>query len=307
MHAPCRIVVGIDGTRHSRDAIGLAQAILGSREGSLIVAYVYPHSVLPEAAYSAVGSASPRKAAERYVQRSIERVRASASACVIEDSSPAHALHELARETAADMIVVGSSHRGVVGRVLLGDGGAQTVHGSPCPVALAPSGWRTARELAVIGVAYDGSPESRQAVACAEPIARESSAMIRLVHVIEPPAAALTAKPPLTDWPTYHAARIRDARDVVDPMLSLLGARGDTEIRLGDTVDELEAACEHLDLLIVGSRGQGPLRRVLAGSTAMGLLRAATCPIIVVPRADPAEHREAGDAVSSPISPRSLT
>lgn len=307
MNAPRRIVVGIDGSRHSRDAIGLAQAILGSCEGSLTVAFVYPHSVLPDGAYGAVGSPSPRSAAERYVRRSIEGVRVSASACAIEDASPAHALHELARETAADMIVVGSSHRGVVGRALLGDGGAQTVHWSPCPVALAPSGWRTARELAVIGVAYDGSPESRQAVACAEPIARGSSAMIRLVHVIEPPAAALTAKPSLTDWPAYHAARTRDARDVVDPMLSLLGDRGDAEIRVGHTVEELVAACEHLDLLIVGSRGRGPLRRVFAGSTAMGLLRAATCPVIVVPRADPAEHGEAGDAVSSPVSPRSLT
>jgi nucleotide-binding universal stress UspA family protein len=39
-----------------------------------------------------------------------------------------------------------------------------------------------------------------------------------------------------------------------------------------------------MGLLVVGSCGYGPLRRVLLGSVAASLLHAAPCPVIVCPR-----------------------
>jgi nucleotide-binding universal stress UspA family protein len=41
---------------------------------------------------------------------------------------------------------------------------------------------------------------------------------------------------------------------------------------------------EEIDLVVVGSRGYGPLGRVLVGSVATGLLHQAACPVLVVPR-----------------------
>jgi nucleotide-binding universal stress UspA family protein len=41
------------------------------------------------------------------------------------------------------------------------------------------------------------------------------------------------------------------------------------------------------DLLVVGSRGYGPLGAVLLGSTSIPLARAARCPLLVTPRETP--------------------
>jgi nucleotide-binding universal stress UspA family protein len=43
-------------------------------------------------------------------------------------------------------------------------------------------------------------------------------------------------------------------------------------------------ASERLDLLVLGSRGYGPLGAVVLGSVSNALVRTANCPIVVVPR-----------------------
>lgn len=53
----------------------------------------------------------------------------------------------------------------------------------------------------------------------------------------------------------------------------------------GEPVDELvNVASAPGTLLVVGSRGYGPLHRVLAGSDSRRLVRSAPCPLIVTPR-----------------------
>src|ERR687885_718966 len=73
--------------------------------------------------------------------------------------APGRALHELAERESAALLVLGSSHRSAVGRVLAGTTAERLLHGSPCPVAVAPRGFATseAHGFATIGVAYDGS------------------------------------------------------------------------------------------------------------------------------------------------------
>ena len=46
---------------------------------------------------------------------------------------------------------------------------------------------------------------------------------------------------------------------------------------------ELLAFGDEVDLLIVGSRGHGPLRRLVLGSTSLQLTREARCPLLIVP------------------------
>ena len=49
--------------------------------------------------------------------------------------------------------------------------------------------------------------------------------------------------------------------------------------------EELAAFGDELDLLVVGSRGYGPLRRLVSGSTTNYLERHARCSLLVLPRA----------------------
>jgi nucleotide-binding universal stress UspA family protein len=76
--------------------------------------------------------------------------------------SPAQVLLAAAEDADADLIVIGSSHRGPVGRTLLGGVGESLSHGAACAIAIAPHGYGEAEEgeFRRIAVAYDGSDEA---------------------------------------------------------------------------------------------------------------------------------------------------
>jgi nucleotide-binding universal stress UspA family protein len=69
-----------------------------------------------------------------------ERERAGLPAAIacVRGASPARGLHNLARERAAALIVVGSSRHAFLGRILLGDDARESLDGAPCTVAIAP-------------------------------------------------------------------------------------------------------------------------------------------------------------------------
>ena len=65
--------------------------------------------------------------------------------------------------------------------------------------------------------------------------------------------------------------------------------RATGELLYGEVVDELAMVGERgVDLLVCGSRGYGPVRRVLLGTVSAALLRQASVPVLVVPRGDDA-------------------
>jgi nucleotide-binding universal stress UspA family protein len=56
-----------------------------------------------------------------------------------------------------------------------------------------------------------------------------------------------------------------------------LAAGSSHHVRYGNIVDELTSYSVPLDLLIVGSRGYGPIGRLVHGSTSAHLARCARC------------------------------
>lgn len=88
------------------------------------------------------------------------------------ETSAGLALHEAAIELDAAAIVVGSSHRGPIGRVLAGNVATSLLHGTPCPVAIAPRGYDKRPEGPWrIGVGFLDTPEGRAALSAADGIA----------------------------------------------------------------------------------------------------------------------------------------
>ena len=73
-----------------------------------------------------------------------------------------------------------------------------------------------------------------------------------------------------------------------DRLRSLDGVDG--QVAIGLPGDELTAFTDEVDLLVVGSRGYGPLRRLMFGSTSAHLARTAHCPLLVLPRAAAATY-----------------
>jgi nucleotide-binding universal stress UspA family protein len=53
----------------------------------------------------------------------------------------------------------------------------------------------------------------------------------------------------------------------------------------GDAAIELTEASAELDLLVLGSRGYGPIRSALLGSVSRALVPSSACPVVVLPRA----------------------
>ena len=190
------IIVGVDAREGGRDALALADALARVSGGELVALHAYPYDYYVSRGASTGFEAAMHGAAMETLQGELKRTGIGARAFAVPDGSPGRALHLAAEREHADLIVVGSAHRGRIGRVLAGDVAAGTLHSSPCPVVVAPAGYaREAGKLEIIGVGYDGSPESRAAVALAhdqapvEPQGRRADAQ-RVPAVPQAPAAA---------------------------------------------------------------------------------------------------------------------
>jgi nucleotide-binding universal stress UspA family protein len=210
---------------------------------------------------------------------------------LISDKSPAAGLQALAQRQEAAMVVIGSSHRSSIGRILVGGTGERLLSGSPVPVAVAPAGYAgSEKRIQLVGCGFDGSPESRRALAWSSELARAASARLRVLSVFEralPATLALGGGLPTARVnDVLHAQLKQDLEQVTSTLQSSLDV--DASLVEGDAAEMLAEASADLDLLVVGSRGYGPLRAVLVGSASTALVQSAQSPLVVVPRsADP--------------------
>ena len=185
-------------------------------------------------------------------------------------------LHEAATERAGDLIVVGSSSRGVLGRIFAGDDVVATLRGAPCTVAVAPHGFAgAAHELTRVGVGYDGSPEAEAALATARELAGERASVCAL-GVATPPQGLVT---PLG---VSAVAAIEAKRDRTERCIAQLDAGIEGHAVDGIAHQKLAELSAEVDLLVVGSSARGRVGRVLLGSTSETLSREAACPLLVV-------------------------
>ncbi|MFZ5814320.1 MAG: universal stress protein [Bacillota bacterium] len=79
----------------------------------------------------------------------------------------------------------------------------------------------------------------------------------------------------------------RTAEPILRKTLSAIGIpeeRVITEVQVGEPAEEIVdmARLEHVDLIIMGSRGLSPLKEMLLGSVSNKVLHTAPCPVMVV-------------------------
>jgi nucleotide-binding universal stress UspA family protein len=213
-------------------------------------------------------------------------------------SSPSRGLHDTAVSEQADLIVVGSSHHGPLGRVLLGSVGERLLSGAPCAVAVAPRGHAACepRRIGVIAVAFDGSPEARVALRTAHGLATRTGASLKALMVVEPPAAIpgqfvpLLGLEPLVMIERAEALQRQEraATNALDAAVYALddGVPIDQQVLFGidPAATILDVAGAEVDLLVLGSRAYGPVRRALVGSVSSAVVRHAPCPVLIAPR-----------------------
>lgn len=197
-----------------------------------------------------------------------------------------HGLEELVARHAPAAIVLGASRVGFVTRLLEGDHALGLVRHASCPVLIAPAEETEAApgDTLRIGVAWDRTPEAADAMAAAAKLAARAGQPLRVVHVLQPVVPLLM---PPADPKAGHeltTARSDEAAQEIRHAAAELGVPVVTEIRTGNPEVELEAVSRDLDVLVVGSRRRGPVRRVVLGSTSGALIHHSHCPIAVIPR-----------------------
>lgn len=289
------VVVGVDGSEESADALALALSLAGLLQAPLSPVFVHPYApfagTLPESRYEELVS---ELADSVHAQmRALDMPSADRRLRIVTDRSASAGLQRTAEREHAVMIVVGGSHRSRLGRVLPGGTAERLLAGAPCPVAIAPRGYASDRQPPIfVGSAFDGSAESHAALAWATGLARSADLRLRLLSVHEqllPAAVPAAAGLPLASvndtlrdelWRQLTEAEAVARQHVAEVTGALLE---------GGPAHALADASLHLDLLVLGSRGYGPLGAVLLGSVSNALVRTASCPIVVVPRSDASE------------------
>ncbi len=206
---------------------------------------------------------------------------------VLADDSPARALDRLIESEQPLGLVVGSGHRGAVGRVFLGDVGTSLLSGAACAVAVAPGGYaeRAHGRLLRIAVAVNESEESRAALRTGVALAERLNASLTVLTVARPLRYGHAVPFSVVDTGLLADATRERFERILDRALERVPARMPVQRRLltGDPAASIAAATGDHDLLIVGARGYGPLRRALLGSVSARLARTAGCPLLVLP------------------------
>jgi nucleotide-binding universal stress UspA family protein len=295
-----RIVLGFDARSGGEDAAALA-ALLATSKSAVLAAIIVPlpPRVIGDPPIKAAAGARTwqdvcsdleHQGLEALAERALPLLSGlEVESTAILDDSTARALTWLCEREKADMLVIGSTHRGTLGRLAAGTTAERLLNGSPCPVALAPRGFAEAERgpIETVGVGYDGSEVSALAVQAAAELALEHGAELQLISVVDPDShAEARVLGEALDALTGQGLRDRradQAREAAERILDELPAalRRTVEIVHGDPVETLQARSSSLDLLVVGARGYGALRRVLLGSVSIGLTRVARCPVIV--------------------------
>jgi nucleotide-binding universal stress UspA family protein len=281
------IVAGCNGRERGRGAVSLAHAIAEATGARLLLVGVHHNPPLPfPTTYT-----EQHEGLERDLRAVRDELAPEAIIQVHAGMSPAHALRHVARYEHADLLVIGSRHRRRRQHIVESDHAMQVLHGARCAVAVAPDPLAPRPELHRIGVGIDATAESAIALDTACALARLTGARLHLIAVADDRLPAWTGD-------ALTAAYGESVQTLVDDRIEsareLLAARRATcegivvegDVVLGNPAGELVLASEDLDLLVLGSRRWGPVKRLALGSTAERVIRHTACPVLVPPRTD---------------------
>lgn len=193
-----------------------------------------------------------------------------------------------AREIEADLVVLGSRGHGAVASALLGSVAAEVVDYAPCPVLVARSD-----RLTGVVLAHDGSPGAGQAeaVLLALPFLRSlpvrvvSAWNVPLTHFGDPTGASVISGDLYDELVRGARTSATAAAQEAAARLNSAGVAAVAQVAEGSAADAISSAAGPTDLIVMGTRGQTGLARLLLGSVARGVLHHAYSSVLFVPQA----------------------
>ena len=284
---PKNIVIAIDTDERTLDALALGRLLAEATGGPARLVTVFPYAPLFASADDPELVRLRDEAAETLSALASECGFEHATAEVIAGNFARRELQHITERPDTGLIVVGSTTRGPIGRLLIGGIGERLLAGAASPVAIAPRGYKdTAPErLALVGVGVDGSEEAEQALEAAVALSETSGAALRVITAFQRLAFGGVGTTALPSASANEAMRA-ELRGIHENAVAAAGerVRVDGRFREGSADDILLEESTDLDLLVAGSRGYGPIGAVLTGSATTALARGSAAPILVMPR-----------------------
>lgn len=296
---PTKILLATDGSAEAMRAARVAMTLSKKLDSELHVVHVEPiPSALagPESvAYGVNYWEELRRITERdaceKLDEELERLGGT------DEVAGAHAkvgrpdaeIVRLAEELGADLVVVGNRGLGPVRRVLMGSVATSVVRHAHGSVLVARGDGREEDRLGRILLALDGSGEADAAARAAVEISNAIGSELHILFVL-----SIQENLPYTHsyageaWKAALEQAKHDAREFVDHRAKEIEHAGgrvkEAHLALGRPEAEIAKLGEELeaDLIVVGSRGLGGLRRVLLGSVSDSVIRHAQGSVLVV-------------------------
>jgi len=289
------IIAGFSASRQGSAPLNLAAQLARTTGDKVIAAAIVERAAPPgadriEDEYQSYVSAQARQSLEQVVDRLNDDL--DISVVIHQSTSIPRGLTELVDQNSAELVVVGSSSSGLLGRIALGSVTERLVHTAAVPVAIAPRGYpRTSVPIRRLTAAYGGAADEVGLIEACAALARKWSVGMRI--------ASFTVRPPAMFGGSIERSAeelvIRQwSRRVMDAAVKELDdararvAIPDVDVLIGagtewrDAVDDI--AWRAGDMLLLGSGAAGPLSQVFLGSAASKILRHAPVPVMILPR-----------------------
>ena len=131
-------------------------------------------------------------------------------------------------------------------------------------------------------LAFDGSPDGREALAQAESLASACGATVHLVAIIDPSESILVVEA-MSFIPDNQRSAIQAVLDEAVRRLRGIGCTATGELKYGKPAERIILSAREIDadLIVVGHRDQGTLARWLNGSVGETILHEPPCSLLV--------------------------
>jgi len=293
-----RILCPIDFSVTSRQAWNHARAIAGWYGSTLTALYVCHRGNATEAQLQSTQLPVPLELSDADRQQLAAAfspwLQAATSVGVTAEArfdvglSPAGPILEHAKTLPASLIVMGTHGRGGFERLMLGSVAEKVLRKADCPVLTvpAPATGATIPPYKRILCPIDFSPSSLAALRFAFSMAKESDALLTVLHVLDWPTHAdlFDAR---FDTPEFRREFERSTRHRIDTLISedvrtwcdpaAVIRYGKAYVAILELADE-----EHIDLIVMGVRGRLAVNLMLFGSTTNQVVRQASCPVLTL-------------------------
>jgi nucleotide-binding universal stress UspA family protein len=281
-----RIAAAVDPHAEGRDAAALGAMLAEATGADLALVTIEPDLplVIPGFDWQRVRGETTAMLSETQ-----DALAPGARTIIDTDLSIPRGIERVVRRSQRDLLVVGSSPKAADGAVRIGRRTRQLLHELECPLVVAARGFSAQPRLRQIGVGFEGSEESRLALATAATIAAGCGAELTV-------RAVLDDRIPWLGWRDAYNVAYKDSWDelmegefeslkrICEPPVADLSCRARLDLRRGHPTRLLDELSDEVDLIVIGSRRWGPLTRVLLGGTGEALMHGARCSIMVVPR-----------------------